>query len=121
LRRDDLTVGLVALYLAAAVAFVVLANDNTQNLGIGGAILLGASVTVGLGTGWWPACLLALALLPLSLPFGGADEWTGNEQPSLVLLAEIWTPLSVLFIVVSTGARKAWERRRKEQAKTEHS
>lgn len=103
------------MYAGAALAFMVIVNENAQLTWYAAFMLIAASSAAGYGINWWPAFLLAAGLIPLSLSFGYSNDYVGSDAPSVLLLAEIWAPLSATAILVGTAMRRVADRQQAEQ------
>jgi hypothetical protein len=116
-----IAVGIV--YLAAALALVLVANDNglfpsyndpLTEQGLPWMIVLAvASVAFGWIAGLWSAVLLALVSIPLAVPFDYPDHYPFAEPLPVWFSALVWTPISAALILLGVGARKVRDRRRK--------
>lgn len=110
------------VYLVAALALVLIANDkgefpSNEDPTAGGLpwmiVLAGASVAFGWVAGSWWAALIALAPVPLAIPFDYPDHYRFAEPLPVWFSALVWTPISAGLILLSVGARKAsgrWRR-----------
>jgi hypothetical protein len=100
------------VYAGAAVAALSIANSDQNNLPTFYAIIAAASWIAGGASGSYAAAFLAVLLIPLAVPFGDTNQFTGGDDTdSLVLLAEIAAVLSVLLILLGAGCRKFLGRR----------
>jgi hypothetical protein len=116
-----LLAGIVAgiLYLGAALAFVI-AVDTDYEAGHGEwlALLAGASLALGWAARSWPAALLALALVPLAIPFDYPDSRFAEPLPTY-FSALVATLPSGALILLGVGVRKVRDRR-SSRHHTEH-
>jgi hypothetical protein len=113
----------VIVYLAAALAFVLVANDNglfpsyndpvTEQALTWMIVMAVASVAFGWIAGLWWAVLLALVGIPLAVPFDYPDHYPFAEPEPVWASALPWTPTSAALILLGVGARKVRDRRRK--------
>jgi hypothetical protein len=97
---------LVGLYVAANVAALVIVNADQSDWVAAAGIMAAASLALGWGTasGW--GVVVALLMVPVALPFGDTDQFTGGgETDSVVLLAVVAAAISTLLILASAGAR----------------
>jgi hypothetical protein len=110
------------VYLAAALALVLIANDNglfpsyndpLTEQGLPWMIVMAvASVAFGWAAGSWSAVLLALVSIPLAVPFDYPDHYPFAEPLPVWFSALVWTPISAALILLGVGARKVRDRRR---------
>jgi len=116
--------GIVAgiVYLVAALALVLIANDkgefpSYQNPTAGGLpwmiVLACASVAFGWATGSLWAALLALVSVPFAIPFDYPDHYPFAEPFPVWFSAAVWTLPSAGLILLGVGARKVRDRRRR--------
>jgi hypothetical protein len=101
----------VLVYLAGAIAFVLIADARIQDFYEGAAILATASLACGWLAAWWPAAFLPLVLLPLSQPFGYPESDFAEPGP-LWFSAAFVIPPSAVLILVGVGLNRVWSRRR---------
>jgi hypothetical protein len=99
------------VYLAGAVAFVLIADARIENFEVAAAILASASVICGWLARWWPAALLPLLLLLLSQPFGYPESEFAEPGP-LWFTAAFVIPPSTGFILLGIWAGRIWTGRR---------
>jgi hypothetical protein len=108
----EIVAGIV--YLAAALALVLITNDKGEfpsynYVTEAGApwliVLAGASLAFGWIAGSWFAGLLALVLVPLAIPFDYPDHYRFAEPYPVWFSAAIATPLSAGLILLGVGAR----------------
>jgi hypothetical protein len=106
---------LVACYAAVLVVGVVLLNADAQN---GWIVVitwyLGAGV-VGWWLGRWKAVLLPFLSVPIAIPFGYPDAYLGGEPFPVWFSAAGAAAIAMLLIMLVTGARKQYDRRRPER------
>jgi hypothetical protein len=113
--------GLIGLYLAAGVALLVAANaDQGGSIFVPFLVLVAASVVLGWGTGRsglasiWVWVLIPWLLIPLGLPFGDTNKFTGGDDTDAVaLLAVVPALFSMLVILIAGGGRILYDRRRR--------
>jgi hypothetical protein len=110
------------VYLVAALALVLIANDkgefpSYEDPTAGGLpwmiVLAVASVAFGWAAGSWWAALIALVSVPLAIPFDYLDHYRFSEPFPVWFSALVWTPLSAGLIMLGVAARKArgrWRR-----------
>jgi hypothetical protein len=72
-------IGLIALFLLAAVAAIIIFNANVGAGEAAIAIWAIASVLLGWGTGQLTFALLAFLAVPLAIPFGYPDNYEFSE------------------------------------------
>jgi hypothetical protein len=116
---------LIGLYLAAGIGFLVAVNADQQNFGIPFLVVVAAAIALGWGTGdagWhglWLWILLPWILVPLGLPFGTTNQFTGGDDLSPVALMAL-TPalISMLLMLLAAGARSLYERHRQNAPPT---
>jgi hypothetical protein len=101
------------LYLAAGIAFLVAVNADQDNFGIPFLVVAAAAIALGWGTGdvglrgLWIWVALPWILIPLGLPFGRTDQFTGGDDLSPVALMAVAPPLvSSVLMVLAAGARR---------------
>jgi hypothetical protein len=105
---------LALVYVAAMVAALAIVNENADNTEPA-LVIWGAATVV---CGWFARnvlfALLALLAIPISLPFGYAEEWVGSDAP-LVLYAGffygLFSGIAIVLLVVirwlATAPREA--------------
>lgn len=117
---------LLALYVAAAIAFVVIVDADPNHFTVPFFVVVAAAIALGWGTGdlGWRGVVLWL-LLPwiivvLAVPFGDASKvLTGGEDIYPVWLYAIWPALAAMVaMLLSAGARYLYERRRRSAPPT---
>jgi hypothetical protein len=109
---------LIALYLAAGIAFLIAVNADPENLVVLFFITVAAAAVVGWGTGrlgsrgllLW--VLLPWVIVPLGLPFGGTIATGGDDYYEVAALAAIPALVSMVSMLLAAGARLLWERHR---------
>lgn len=92
---------LLSIYLLALVAAILLV-DAGESSGVAIALWWIASVALGWRTKAPLLGLLALLAIPLAIPFGYADEYTGSEAPWVPLFAIVAGAISGLLVVLSS-------------------
>jgi hypothetical protein len=103
---------LVCLYIAAAVAALVVVNGDQNDLPLAAGVVAAASLALGWGTGSGWGVVLAWFLVPLALPFGETNRFTGGGDPdAMVLLAVLAAVVSTVLILAAAGARVLYNRR----------
>jgi amino acid transporter len=104
---------LLGLYVAAAVAALVIVNADQSNWPAATGILAAAALVLGWGTGSGWGAVAAWLLIPLALPFGQANQFTGGgETNAMVLLAVVSAAFSAVLILAAGGARVLYNRHR---------
>ena len=104
---------LLGLYVAAAVAALVIVNADQSHWPAAAGILAAAALALGWGTGSGWGAVAAWLLIPLALPFGQANQFTGGgETNAMVLLAVVSAAFSAVLILVAAGARVFYDRHR---------
>ena len=102
---------LVCLYIAAAVAALVVVNGDQNNLPVAAGVVAAASLALGWGTGSGWGVVLAWLLIPLALPFGDTNRFTGGDgTDAVVLLALAAAAVSTVLILAAAGARVLYNR-----------
>ncbi|MGH2985711.1 MAG: hypothetical protein ACRDLO_03355 [Solirubrobacterales bacterium] len=99
----------VLVYLAGAIAFMVIADANTEDGGTALAVLALASLACGWSAGSWPVSLLSLVLVPLATPFGYPESPYPEPLPLYGAAAFVTLP-SAGLILVGVGLRRLWSR-----------
>jgi hypothetical protein len=101
----------VLVYLAGAIAFVLIDNADHEDLHEAMALLAAASLACGWLAGLWSAALLSLVLFPLALPFGYPES--SFAEPFTVSATAMFVTLpSAALILVGVWIHRAWSRRR---------
>ena len=104
---------LLGLYVAAAVAALLIVNADQSHWPAAAGILAAAALVLGWGTGSGWGAVAAWLLIPLALPFGQANQFTGGgETNAMVLLAVVSAAISAVLILVAGGARVLYNRHR---------
>ncbi len=104
---------LLGIYVAAAVAALVIVNADQSHWPIAAGILGAAALALGWGTGSGWGAVVAWLLIPLALPFGQANQFDGGgETNAMVLLALVSAAISAVLILVAGGARVLFDRYR---------
>jgi hypothetical protein len=102
---------LLLVYLAAAIGGLVLVDADQDNALEFYGLVAAASVALGAGTGSPLASAAALILVPLGLPFGNTNQFTGGDDLAPVAwMAGVAAIVSVVVILASAGARRLFER-----------
>jgi hypothetical protein len=116
---------LIGVYLAAGMVFLISVNADQQDLGglIPLALLAAAAITLGWGAGGgiktWISVLIPWLLIPLALPFGHTNQFTGgDDRHAVALLAVAPALFSMLLVLLGVGARSLYERRRGDATPT---
>jgi hypothetical protein len=111
---------LIALYVAAAVVWIVVVNADQGNEGLAAVLAVAAaSVLLGWGTGSGWAAVVAWVMVPLALPFGDTNKATGGDDTYPVALLFIFPAAhSTLLILLAAGARTLFDRHRRNQVPT---
>ena len=111
---------LVCLYIAAAVAALVVINADQNNLPVAVGVVAAASLALGWGTGSGWGVVVAWFLIPLALPFGDSNRFTGGgDTDPVVLLAVVAAAVSTLLILAAGGARVLYNRHQANGRATE--
>lgn len=101
---------LAFVYVAAMLVAFAIVNENADNSEP--AMVIWGAVTVVCG--WFARsflfALLAVLAIPLSLPFGYAEEWLGSDAPLVLYFAFFYGVLSGVAIVLLVAARWLVER-----------
>lgn len=112
------TVVLIGLYLAAGIAFLVAVNADQANGDIPFYVLTAAAILLGWATGnvgrrglpLW--ILLPWILVPLGLPFGDENAYSGGDDLWPVAAVAIFPAFtSMVLMLLAAGARSLYERR----------
>jgi hypothetical protein len=101
----------VLVYLAGAIAFMVIADANAEDGHKALTVMALGSLACGLAAGWWPVSLLSLALVPLATPFGYPESRFPEPFPLYGSAAFITLP-SAGLVLVGVGLRRLWDRLR---------
>jgi hypothetical protein len=104
---------LLGIYVAAALAALVIVNADQSNAPAAAGIMAAASLALGWGTasGW--GAVVAWFLIPLALPFGQANQHAGGgDTDAIILLALVSAVVSTALILLAGGARVLYERHR---------
>ena len=81
---------LVGVYVAAVVAALVIVNADQGDVPVAAGIVAAAALALGWGTGSGWGAVVAWLLVPIALPFGETNQFTGGgETDSVVLLAVV--------------------------------
>ena len=114
-----------AFFLAAGMAFVIAVNADQQNFEIPFLVLACVALALGWTTGaaGWRGLaiwlLLPWILIPLAIPFGDTNKFTGGDDTDPVTTLMIAPALfSMVLILVAAGARSLYERRRRGRTLT---
>jgi hypothetical protein len=102
---------LVAAYVAAALAALVIVNADQGEAPAAAGIVAAMAFALGWGTasGW--GAVAAWLVVPLALPFGDANQFSGSQGTDpVVLLAAISAAMSTLVIFAAGGARVLYNR-----------
>jgi hypothetical protein len=102
---------LVAAYVAAAVAALVIVNADQGEAPAAAGLVAAMAFALGWGTasGW--GAVAAWLVVPLALPFGQANQFSGSHGTDpVVLLAAISAAMSTLVILAAGGARVLYNR-----------
>jgi hypothetical protein len=109
----------IAVYVVAALVGLLIANDDQNNVGTLYALVAIASVIVGVVTRNPLAALVAAVLIPMALPFGDTDKFTGGDDTdSLTLLAAIAAIGSAILILGTTALCRLYDRRQTNRERT---
>ena len=103
---------LVGVYVLAAVTALVIVNADQGDAPAAAGIVATSAVALGWGTasGW--GAVVAWLLVPLALPFGDANQFSGGDGTDpVVLLAAALAAMSTVLILASGGARALYNRR----------
>ena len=101
----------VAAYIAAALAAFVIVNADQGDAPAAAGIVAAMAFALGWGTasGW--GAVAAWLVVPLALPFGEANQFSGSHGTDpVVLLALISAAMSTLVIFAAGGARVLFNR-----------
>ncbi len=109
-------IAFLVVYLAAAAIAVLLSNADAANGETAIAILVIASILLGLGTGRPLWALFALLMVPFAVPFGVSNGPLGGEPPYVAWFAFWWAIGSALLIVGSAVIRTVVMDRRRAAA-----
>jgi hypothetical protein len=102
---------LVCLYIAAGLAALAVVNADQNNLPVAVGVIAAASLALGWGTGSGWGVVLAWFLIPLALPFGHTNRFTGGDGTDpVVLLALAAAVVSTVLILAAAGARVLYNR-----------
>jgi hypothetical protein len=102
---------LVGAYVAAALGALVIVNADQADAAEAAGILAAMAFALGWGTasGW--GAVAAWLVVPFALPFGDANQFSGNHGTDpVVLLAVISAAMSTLVIFAGGGARVLYNR-----------
>jgi hypothetical protein len=103
---------LVCLYIAAGVAALAVVNADQNNVPVAVGVVAAASLALGWGTGSGWGVVLAWLLIPLALPFGDTNRFTGGDgTDAMALLALAAAVVSTVLILAAAGARILYNRR----------
>jgi hypothetical protein len=102
----------ILVYLAGAIAFVLIADANAEDWKLAFGVLALASLACGWSAGWWAVTLLPLlVLVPLATPFGYPDSRFSEPTPMWMTAVFMILP-SAGLILVGVGLRRLWNRLR---------
>lgn len=102
---------LVGLYVAAALAALMIVNADQGDWRLAAGIVAAAALALGWGTasGW--GVVVAWLLIPLALPFGDTNQFAGSDRTDpVVLLALVSAAMSAVLILAAAGARVLYNR-----------
>lgn len=109
---------LIGLYIAAGIAFLVALNADQANGDIPFYVLAAVALLVGWTTGnlGWRGLLLWILLpwilVPLGLPFGKENAYSGGDDLWPVAVVAIFPAFaSMVLMLLAAGARNLYERR----------
>jgi uncharacterized membrane protein len=109
----------IVLYLAAGMAFLVSVNADQQDFAVPFFVIAALAVMVGWVTGeaglgyLWIGLVLPWILIPLGLPFGDTNKFTGGDGVTPVALMAVAPAFaSVVLIPLAAGVRILYDRRR---------
>jgi hypothetical protein len=113
------------LYIAAALAFVLVVNADQRNGFAPTLALAVAAVALGWASGarggaaLVTSALIPLVLVPLALPFGDVNKYTGGDDLHPVAVIAV-APIvgSVLLVLMAGATRRLYERRRRSPSPT---
>jgi hypothetical protein len=115
-----------ALFAAAGIAFILAVNADQGDVDNLFPVLACAALALGWGTGeagrrgiviW--LLLPWIILIPLAVPFGDANKFTGGDDTGPVTLLMIAPALfSMVLILIGVGARSLYEGRRRRHIST---
>jgi hypothetical protein len=102
----------VLVYLAGALAFMVIVDANAENGRMALAVLALASLACGWLAGWWPVSLLPLVLAPLGTLFGYPESRFPEPFPLYGSAALVTVPSAGLVLLGVWLRRLRWFRPR---------
>jgi hypothetical protein len=113
---------LVGLYVAAALAALVIVNADQGDWRAAAGIVGAAALVLGWGTASAWGAVVAWFLVPFALPFGEANQFSGGgDTASIVLLAVASAAISTVLITVAAGTRLLLNRHQPRARRAEAS
>jgi hypothetical protein len=113
------------LYVGAALVFVLVVNADQDDGLVPSLLLAVAALALGWASGarggaeLVASALVPLVLVPLALPFGDTNKFTGGDDlRPVAVIAVAPIVVSILLVVVAGGTRKVYERRRSSPSPT---
>ncbi|MEK6327906.1 MAG: hypothetical protein AABM66_10370 [Actinomycetota bacterium] len=104
---------LVGVYVAAVVAALLIVNGDQSGAPAAAGLVAAGAIALGWGTasGW--GAVVAWLLVPVALPFGETNQFTGGGGTDLVVLfAAVSAAMSTVLIFAAARARVLYDRRR---------
>lgn len=102
---------LVGIYATAVVVALVIVNADQSDTPAAAGAVGAAALALGWGTGSAWGAVVAWLLIPLALPFGDTNRFSGaDDTDAVALLAVVSAVLSTLLILVAAGARTLYNR-----------